>query len=196
MFPSLRGGNDNPGQVEWMHGEVRDILAARDHLASLPYVDPDRIFLGGHSTGGTLVYLVTESSDAFRATFSFGPTVTGTSFGSDLTLIDFADNSPEMLSLSSRGRTLATRMRSPVYWSKDVRTPLYVFEGAVRGNADSLAVLDKYSHNPKISFHLVDWASHFNILAPFNEMIADKIINDSGQGTFSISQGAIDGVKP
>ncbi len=37
------------------------------------YVDPRRIYLGGHSTGGTLVMLVAASTDRFRAVFSFGP---------------------------------------------------------------------------------------------------------------------------
>ena len=35
MFPSHRGGIDNPGQREGFFGEVDDILAA------LPYVDRD-----------------------------------------------------------------------------------------------------------------------------------------------------------
>src|SRR5262249_22746789 len=60
MFPSQRGGNDNPGKREGFYGEVDDILAATDHLAALPYVDPEQIYLGGHSTGGTMVMLVGE----------------------------------------------------------------------------------------------------------------------------------------
>lgn len=53
MFPSQRGGNDNPGKREGFLGEADDILAATDHLEKLPHVDPDQIYLGGHSTGGT-----------------------------------------------------------------------------------------------------------------------------------------------
>ena len=73
MFPSLRGGNNNPGYRENFLGEVDDVLAAADYLAKQPHVDPKRIYLGGPSTGGTLVMLVAESSDRFRAAFSFGP---------------------------------------------------------------------------------------------------------------------------
>ena len=36
-------------------------------LAAQPYVDPARIYLGGHSTGGTLALLVAECSETFRA---------------------------------------------------------------------------------------------------------------------------------
>ena len=73
MFPSLRGGNQNPGFNEGFFGEVDDVIAAAEFLAKQDYVDPKRIYLGGHSTGGTLVLLVAECSDHFRAVFSFGP---------------------------------------------------------------------------------------------------------------------------
>ena len=73
MFPSLRGGNDNPGIKEAFLGEVDDVLAATNYLAQQESVDPRRIYLGGHSTGGTLALLVAESTDRFRAVFSFGP---------------------------------------------------------------------------------------------------------------------------
>src|SRR5205085_2693378 len=73
MFPSLRGGNDNPGFKESLFGEVDDVLAAREYLARQDFVDPKRIYLGGHSTGGTLVLLAAASTDQFRAVFSFGP---------------------------------------------------------------------------------------------------------------------------
>src|SRR5213078_4101010 len=73
MFPALRGGNDNPGAREGFLGEVDDVLAAEAFLRKQDYVDPRRIYLGGHSTGGTLVLLAAECSDRFRAVFSFGP---------------------------------------------------------------------------------------------------------------------------
>src|SRR6185312_17088950 len=73
MLPSLRGGNTNPGVEEGFFGELEDILAAADFLAKQPYVDPARIYLGGHSTGGTMALLESEYSARFRAVFSFGP---------------------------------------------------------------------------------------------------------------------------
>src|SRR5262245_11355664 len=74
MFPALRGGNDNPGTKEGFLCEVDDVLAAAAFLRKQPYVDPARVYLGGHSTGGTLALLTAEYSDTFRAVFSFGPT--------------------------------------------------------------------------------------------------------------------------
>jgi predicted esterase len=73
MFPSLRGGNDNPGVKEGFWSEVDDVLAATDYLAQQDFVDPQRIYLGGHSSGGTPVLLAAECSDRYRAVFSFGP---------------------------------------------------------------------------------------------------------------------------
>lgn len=41
---------------------------------SLDYVDPERIYLGGHSVGGTLAMLVAAmDQNPFRAVFAFGP---------------------------------------------------------------------------------------------------------------------------
>jgi acetyl esterase/lipase len=72
MYPSLRGGNDNLGYREGFYGEIDDILAAAAYLGKLDYVDPARIYLGGHSTGGTTVLLAAEASDRFRGVFAFG----------------------------------------------------------------------------------------------------------------------------
>src|SRR5205085_9170374 len=38
MFPSLRGGNDNPGSKEGFLGEADDVLAALDHLRKQEFV--------------------------------------------------------------------------------------------------------------------------------------------------------------
>ena len=73
MLPSLRGSNLNPGRNEFFFGEVDDVIAAANWLATRPDVDPNRIYLGGHSTGGTLALLVAESTPRFRAVFAFGP---------------------------------------------------------------------------------------------------------------------------
>jgi len=57
LYPALRGASGNPGKPECFLGEIDDILAAADFLARRPDVDPQRIYLGGHSTGGTMVLL-------------------------------------------------------------------------------------------------------------------------------------------
>jgi len=104
MFPSLRGGNDNPGQREGYFGEVDDVLTAADYLIRQDYVDPKRVYLGEHSTGSTLVMLVAESTDRFRAVFSFG-SVDDVS-GYDPQYLPFDRSNPKEIELRSPDRWL------------------------------------------------------------------------------------------
>lgn len=52
MTPMLRGENGNPGNYELFLGEVDDARAAVKWLAGQPYVNPQRIYVFGHSVGG------------------------------------------------------------------------------------------------------------------------------------------------
>lgn len=54
------------------YGEIEDLEEARKYVASLPYVDPNRIYLVGHSTGRTKAVLLSEYSKGFRAVFAMG----------------------------------------------------------------------------------------------------------------------------
>jgi acetyl esterase/lipase len=169
MFPSLRGGNDNPGVKEGFLGEVDDILAAATYLEKQNYVDPKRIFLGGHSTGGTLALLVAESSDRFRAVFSFGPVEDVSSYGADSGFLPF-----------DISNTREVELRSPGYWLSSLQSPVWVFEGA-EGNIESLRAMAKASTNSKAHFIEIQFADHFTVLAPTNDLIAKKILQDTGE---------------
>jgi len=170
MFPSLRGGNTNPGYKEGFFGEVDDVLAAADYLAKQDYVDPNRIYLGGHSTGGTLALLVAESSSRFRAVFAFGPVEDVAGYGRAYLPFDVSD-SKEL------------DLRAPGLWLHSIHNPVFVFEGAKQGNMDSLTTMSHTSTNPLIHFFPVRGATHFSILAPTTHLIADKILRDEGPTT-------------
>jgi dipeptidyl aminopeptidase/acylaminoacyl peptidase len=71
LTPMLRGENGLPGNYSMFFGEVDDVLAAADALAALPYVRADRVYVAGHSVGGTLTMLAAMSSNRFRAAASF-----------------------------------------------------------------------------------------------------------------------------
>jgi len=71
MVPMLRGENGLPGNFTFFYDEVNDVLAAADYLSRQPSVDPTRIYLAGHSAGGTLALLVAEATGRFRAVASF-----------------------------------------------------------------------------------------------------------------------------
>lgn len=167
MFPSLRGGNDNPGQKEGLLGEVDDVLAAAKYLEQQSYVDPERIYLGGHSTGGTLVLLVSELSDRFRAVFSFGPVGDVSGYGTDAEFLPF--------DVSDQYEVL---VRSPGYWLANVQSPLWVIEGTEESNVESLRAMARASTKPYAHFVEVAGQDHFSVLAPLNELIAKKIRAD------------------
>ena len=169
MFPSLRGGNDNPGLKEGFFGEVDDVIAAAKYLEEQDYIDPKRIFLGGHSTGGTLALLVAESSNRFRAVFSFGPADDVSAYGADSGFLPFNISDQKEVEL-----------RSPGQWLHSIQSPVWVFEGT-KGNIDSLRAMAKASTNPKTNFIEIKNADHFAILAPTNELIAKKILQDNGE---------------
>lgn len=170
MYPALRGGNENIGFKEGYLGEVDDILAARDFLAKQPGIDPNRIYLGGHSTGGTMVLLVAAATDKFRAVFSFGPSHTGLNYGPDFIPYD-PDNFDETLP------------RLPIQWIGTVQSPVFVMEGFRDGNADSVYALQLAAArfgNDKAKFWVLPKANHFNILAPVTKLIVKKIQSDTG----------------
>lgn len=169
MYPSLRGGNTNPGHIECLYGEVDDVLAARAYLAGLDYVDSRRVYLGGHSTGGTLALLVAESSDQFRAVFSFGP------------VEDVGGYGRENLTFNARNRQ-ELALRAPVKWLESIQTPTYVIEGSQSpGNISSLRALARATSNRALHFHPVNGADHFSTLQPVTRLIARKILADTGE---------------
>lgn len=180
MYPALRGGSGNPGERETFYGEVDDILAATEFLSKRPGVDPARIYLGGHSTGGTMALLVAAASPRFRAVFAFGPVDTILSYG------------PDELTYSPLNRQEST-LRNPANWIHLIHSPTYVFEGSDRnGNADCLQKLisiNKGARNPGLKFYLVQGHNHFDILAPLSSQIARQIATDAGAApnfTFSL----------
>ena len=165
MYPSLRGGNENPGSIEGLYGEVDDVVAAARHAASLPYVDPDRIYLGGHSTGGTLALLVAESTDLFRAILSLGPVHSVADYGADRVPFDTTD--PDEV-----------RLREPEEYLGAITSPTFVFEGD-DGNIKSLKRLKRRNNNPLVHIHAVAGHDHFDIIRPLSELFAARIIADT-----------------
>lgn len=166
MYPSFRGGNGNPGYYEALFGEVDDIISAYEYAASLPYVDPQRIYLGGHSTGGTRALLAAEYSDKFRAVFCFGA----------VDEVKYHNNSQFTFDTSNE---MEYTMRSPIHWLDDVYSPTFLIEGS-EGNADNLRNIESTSKNNQINCYIIEGADHFAALAPVTQLLAEKILADTG----------------
>ncbi|HET9657016.1 MAG TPA: prolyl oligopeptidase family serine peptidase [Kineosporiaceae bacterium] len=170
LYPSLRGGNDNPGYQEGFLGETEDILAAADFLARQPGVDPQRIYLGGHSTGGTMALIESEYTGRFRAVFSFGPVGAPDQY-----------DPPSLQQPGDPADPRELQLRSPVRWLGSITSPTFVFEGTgAPSNKLSLLELKSRNTSPLAHFHPVEGYTHFSVLGPVNRLIAQKIVADSG----------------
>lgn len=177
MFPSLRGGNDNSGQREGFFGEVDDVIAAANHLAQQPHVDPSQIYLGGHSTGGTLVMLVAESTDRFKAVFSLGPVSLASDYGGEYVYCDPRDEKEIAL-------------RSPLPWLHCVKSPLYVFEGDDGGNWDTIKIMEKANTNPQIHFFNIPRHDHFTVISPLATHLAAQV----AQSRVNVTKESLQGI--
>ena len=167
MLPALRGANGNPGHHECFLGEVDDILAAADFLAQRPDVDPARIYLGGHSTGGTLVLLAAESTARFRAVFAFGPVADARQYGRSGCL---PAGIPED----------EARPRAPGAFIAEIATPTFIIEGLRRGNAKVFPLLKRRAEGAPVTFLGIPDGTHFTVLGPGCAAIARAILADTG----------------
>lgn len=179
MYPSFRGGCGNPGNYETLFGEVDDIASAYDYAASLSYVDPDRIYLGGHSTGGTRALLASEYTDKFRAVFAFGA----------VDKIEYHNNSQFTFDTDNKEEY---KMRSPIYWLDSVKSPTFLIEGS-DGNSTNLKNIERTSKNDNIHCYVIEGQDHFSVLAPLTRVVAQKIIADTGtEPNITITQEELD----
>ncbi len=179
MYPSFRGGCGNPGNYETLFGEVDDIASAYEYAASLPYVDADRIYLGGHSTGGTRALLASEYTDKFRAVFAFGA----------VDKIEYHNNSQFTFDTDNKEEY---KMRSPIYWLDSVKSPTFLIEGS-DGNSANLKKIERTSKNENIHCYVMEDADHFSVLAPLTRVVAQKILADTGtEPNITITQEELD----
>jgi dipeptidyl aminopeptidase/acylaminoacyl peptidase len=119
MAPMLRAENGNPGNFEYFYGEVNDLVAAADYLANVSYVDKDRIFLCGHSIGGTLSMLTSMMPSKYRAIASFsGSPDQEEFFKSEMGRIPFDSRNDKEI-----------KLRSPIVYPDSVIKPLFVYLG-------------------------------------------------------------------
>lgn len=72
LMPTMRGENGQPGDFSAFYDETDDVLAAAQALRARPGVDPERVFICGHSVGGTLTLLAALAGD-FRGAAALSP---------------------------------------------------------------------------------------------------------------------------
>ena len=157
---------------------MNDVLAAAEYLAKQPGVDPKRIYLGGHSTGGTLVLLTSELSPRFRAVFSFGPIDDVTGYGEEFVPADL-NNEKE------------TALRSPGLWLDSIKSQTFVFEGTDgQSNIDAHQAMSRKAFNRNVHFYALHGSDHFSVLAPTTKLLAKAVARDTGSGIFTFNPSA------
>lgn len=165
MYAALRGWNGNPGQPECMYGEIDDLIAAGKWLASRPDVDPTRVYLGGHSTGGTQALLLAASTDLFRAIFAFGPVADVRHYGEEC--------------IPQPAAEVDWVPRAPWLFAARITTPTWIVEGRRQGNIRSIKLLMTVVGDAPVTFVPVRRHDHFSVLSPGVKALASAIVADT-----------------
>jgi dienelactone hydrolase len=175
LCPSWRGENENPGDFELFYGEVNDLNNAVDYAASLSYVDTNRIYLAGHSTGGTMALLTTLVSKKLRATFSFGG-------APDIRAV-VADGAGYGNTPYNYKSAKESAVRSAINYVEDIKSPIFYFEGEESFYSKYAMKMEqkaKKAGKPFKAFIVPD-GDHFGIVWPITNLIVEKINADTGE---------------
>jgi dipeptidyl aminopeptidase/acylaminoacyl peptidase len=127
MMPALRGENGLPGNFSGFYDETADVLAAAEVLRVQPGVDPARLFLAGHSVGGTLTLLGAMSTRLFRAAASFSGNPDARAFFRHF---------PEDIRFNSAD-PLEFDMRSPACFAQSFKCPVLLLHGTGEHGSDA-----------------------------------------------------------
>jgi predicted Zn finger-like uncharacterized protein len=120
MTPTLRGENGQSGTYTLFYDEVNDVVAAAEFLSKMPGVDSDRIYVAGHSAGGTLAMLAAMTSKRFKgcASFSGSPDQ-----------VTFVKRNSELAPFNS-SNSKELEMRSPLAFPKSFKCPARLYWGS------------------------------------------------------------------
>jgi dipeptidyl aminopeptidase/acylaminoacyl peptidase len=122
VAPMVRGENGQAGTYSLFYDEVDDLIAIGDFMSRQPGVDPTRIFVTGHSSGGTLALLAAMASTRFRAVVSF-------SGSPDQALFTKYGMRPEQIPFDA-GNAREIEMRSPLSYAASLNIPARLFFGS------------------------------------------------------------------
>ncbi|KAB0678839.1 alpha/beta hydrolase family protein [Aureimonas leprariae] len=120
MMPAFRAENGQPGFFSGFYDETADALATATTLRALPGVDPARLFLAGHSVGGTLTLLAAMSAPTFRAAAAFSPNPDARAFFRRF---------PEDIRFDA-GNPREFEMRSAACYATSFKCPLLMLHGS------------------------------------------------------------------
>ncbi len=132
MLPTVRGENGQPGNFTLGYDEVDDVIAAAEHLAGMRRIDPDHIYIAGHSNGGTLALLASMVSHRFRAVASLSGSCDARLWAA------FVRQEYGFLPFDPRNRR-ELKMRSPQPFAKSFKCPARLYYGEAADELPRLA---------------------------------------------------------
>jgi dienelactone hydrolase len=127
MMPAVRAENGLPGYFSGFYDETSDVLAAAEVLRAHPGVDPERLFLAGHSVGGTLTLLAAMSSQMFRAAAAFSGNPDARAFFRHF---------PEDIRFDT-AEAQEFDMRSPLSFATSFKCPVLMLHGSEETRTDA-----------------------------------------------------------
>lgn len=119
MMPAVRGENGQAGAFSGFYDETDDVIAAAHVLAAQPDVDAGRLFVAGHSVGGTLSLLAAMSSPIFRG---------AASFSGNPSAFAFFQHFPEDIRFDASDRR-EFEMRSAICYATSFKCPMLLLHG-------------------------------------------------------------------
>lgn len=131
MLPAFRAENGQSGAFSGFYDESTDALAAADVLAAQSDVDPSRLFVSGHSVGGTLTLLAALGSGRFRG---------ASSFSGNPSAFAFFRRFPEDIRFDSSDPR-EFEMRSAVCYAASFKCPVLIQHGAAEAGLRDMSML-------------------------------------------------------
>jgi pimeloyl-ACP methyl ester carboxylesterase len=123
MSPLLSGENGQPGSFSMYYGEVADVIAAAEYLRHLQHVDSNRVFVAGHSVGGTMAMLSALAYKHFRAAASLSGSP------DQMLYVKYAPGAKDRAPFDiTNMREL--EMRSPLAYAAYFKCPLRIYYGS------------------------------------------------------------------
>ena len=120
--PMLRGENGQRGIFTMFYDETDDVIASIKYLKSLPFIDAERIFLSGHSVGGTIVMLTAMLTTEIKAAASFS--------GSPDQMIYCKYGIPTKIIPFDTNDVREFEMRSPLSYAGSFKVPMRIYYGS------------------------------------------------------------------
>jgi dipeptidyl aminopeptidase/acylaminoacyl peptidase len=123
--PVLRGECGQAGHFTLFYDEVSDVLAMAEYMRSQSYVDPARLYLAGHSAGGTLTMLAGMATARFRAIASFSGSPDQIAFTAGEPWSDIVP--------FDRRNPAEFELRSPLAYATSLKSPARLYYGSEEG---------------------------------------------------------------